>query len=290
MESMLKDKVAVVTGAGRGIGRGIALLMAKEGAKVVVNDLGGAGDGTGSDMGPADDVVAEIKAAGGEAVANYDSVTTMEGGESIIKTATDHFGKIDIVVNNAGILRDRMFFNMTEEEWDAVIAVHLKGHYCVTRPACVLMREQKSGRIINFTSHAGLQGNAGQANYAAAKAGIVGFTRTLALDMGKYNVTVNVVAPMAWTRLVATIPGVEQPPGWDPDYVAPIVVYLASDEAQEITGQIITIRGNKIALMSHPREIAAAYTDKEMWSPQEIARVFPAALKPWMMKPGVVMV
>ena len=290
MEKMLKDKVAVVTGAGRGIGRGISLLMAKEGAKVLVNDLGGAGDGTGADRSPADEVVAEIKAAGGEAAANYDSVTSVQGGENIIKAAVDKFGRVDILVNNAGILRDKMFFNMTEQEWDDVIAVHLKGHFCVSKPACVLMREQKSGRIINMTSHAGLQGNAGQANYAAAKAGIVGFTRTVALDMAKYNVTVNAVAPMAWTRLVATIPGLQQPPGWDPVYVAPIVVYLASDEGQEITGQVVTIRGNKIALFSQPREIAAAYTDKEIWSPQEIARVFPAVLKPWMMKPGVVLV
>jgi hypothetical protein len=290
MEKMLKDKVAVVTGAGRGIGRGIALLMAKEGAKVVVNDLGGAGDGTGSDRTPAEEVVTEIKAAGGQAVANCDSVTTVQGGENIIKAAVDAFGRIDILVNNAGILRDKMFFNMTEEEWDSVIAVHLKGHFCLSKPACVLMREQKSGRIINMTSHAGLQGNAGQANYAAAKAGIVGFTRTVALDMAKYNVTVNAVAPMAWTRLVATIPGLQQPPGWDPSYVAPLVVYLASDAAQEVTGQVVTIRGNKIALFSQPREIAAAYTDKEIWTPEEIARVFPAVLKPWMVKPGIVLV
>jgi NAD(P)-dependent dehydrogenase (short-subunit alcohol dehydrogenase family) len=234
--------------------------------------------------------VDEIKGAGGEAVANYDSVSTVEGGENIIKAATDTFGKLDIVVNNAGILRDKMFFNMTEEEWDAVIAVHLKGHFCVTKPAAVIMREQKSGRIINFTSHAGLQGNAGQANYAAAKAGIVGFTRTLSLDLAKYNVTVNVVSPMAWTRLVATVPGMQEPPGWNAEFVGPIVVYLASDEAQDVNGQVVTIRGNKIALISHPREIAAAYTDKEMWTPQDIAKVFPSALKPWMMKTGIQMV
>src|SRR5439155_10045658 len=180
---VLKDKVAVVTGAGGGIGRGTALLLAKEGAKVVVNDIGGSAAGEGRDPTPADKVVAEITAAGGTAVSNYDSVASMTGGEKIIGTALEKFGRIDIVVNNAGILRDRMIFNMSEEEWDAVINVHLKGTFACTRAAAPHMRQQKSGRIINITSTSGLIGNYGQANYAAAKMGIVGFTKAVALDL-----------------------------------------------------------------------------------------------------------
>ncbi|HXH20838.1 MAG TPA: SDR family NAD(P)-dependent oxidoreductase, partial [Dehalococcoidia bacterium] len=202
----LEGKVAVVTGAGRGIGRGIALLMAKEGAKVVVNDLGGNTDGTGVDQGPAMEVVEEIRKAGGTAVPNFDSVASVQGGENIIKTALDNFGRIDILVNNAGILRDRMIFNMTEEEWDAVIAVHLKGQYCTIKPASILMRQQRWGRIVNFSSTSGLIGNAGQANYGAAKAGVAGLTRVVARDLGRYGVTCNAIAPVAATRLTATVP------------------------------------------------------------------------------------
>ena len=203
---MLEGKVAVVTGAGRGIGREIALLLGKEGAKVVVNDFGGREDGTGGESKVADDVVKDVKAAGGTAAANYDAVGTMESGKRIIQTALDKFGRLDILVNNAGILRDRMIFNMTEEEWDAVLTVHLKGTFCCTRAAVPLMREQRSGRIINFTSTSGLVGNVGQANYGAAKMGIVGFTKVVALDMAKYNVTANCISPFAWTRLIGTIP------------------------------------------------------------------------------------
>ena len=176
----LDNKVAVITGSGRGIGRGMALLFAREGAKVVVNDPGVNTDGSGHDNGPADQVAAEIKAAGGSAVANYDSVATVDGGEAIVKAALDAFGRIDILVNNAGILRDRMIFNMTEEEWDAVIAVHLKGHYNCTKPASIIMRQQRYGRIINMSSTSGIIGNPGQANYGAAKSGIAGFTRVVA--------------------------------------------------------------------------------------------------------------
>ncbi|MBI4596293.1 MAG: SDR family oxidoreductase [Candidatus Tectomicrobia bacterium] len=282
---MLKGKVAVITGSGRGIGRGMALLFAKEGAKVVVNDLGGEVDGTGKSVSVADMVVKEIKDAGGEAVANYDTVTTVETGQKIIDTAVKTFGKLDILVNNAGILRDRMFFNMTEAEWDAVIAVHLKGHFCVTRPAAVIMRQQKSGRIINFSSTSGLLGNAGQANYGAAKAGIAGFTRVLALEMSKYNVTVNAIAPGAWTRMINTIPGAAEPKGMKPECIAPMVVYLASDEAQHINGQVFGVRGNMITVMSHPRDIAAMYTSEEIWTPQEIAEKFPQTLERWLVTP-----
>ncbi|MFQ5925792.1 MAG: SDR family NAD(P)-dependent oxidoreductase, partial [Dehalococcoidia bacterium] len=203
MGDRLKGKVAVVTGAGRGIGRAEALLLAEEGAKVVVNDLGGAPDGSGEATSPADEVVKEIKDRRGEAVANYDSVATPEGGENIIKTAIDTFGRLDILINNAGILRDRMVFNMSPEEWDAVIKVHLYGHFNCTRPACVIFRQQRSGRIINTSSEAGL-GNMGQANYSAAKEGIVGFTRTVARDMGRYGVTCNAIRPIAATRLTVT--------------------------------------------------------------------------------------
>ena len=203
MGDYLKDKVAVVTGSGRGIGRGIAILMAQEGAKVVVNDLGGATDGSGGDKSPADEVVNEIKAKGGEAVANYDSVASSEGGENIIKSALDSFGQLDILVNNAGILRDRMIFNMSDEEWDAVLKVHLYGTFYCARAACRVFRNQKSGRIINFSSSSGL-GNLGQVNYSAAKEAIVGFTRTVARDMGKYGVTCNAIRPGAATRMTVT--------------------------------------------------------------------------------------
>ncbi|MCH7522933.1 MAG: SDR family NAD(P)-dependent oxidoreductase, partial [Chloroflexi bacterium] len=212
--TLLEGKVAIVTGAGRGIGKALALQMAEEGASVVVNDAGVGPDGVGHDNGPAEQVVAEIKDKGLTAVANYDSVATMDGGDSIIKTALDSFGRLDILVNNAGILRDRMIFNMSEQEWDDVIAVHLKGHFACIKPAAVLMRQQRYGRIINFSSESGLWGNAGQANYGAAKSGIAGLTRVVARDMGRYGVTCNAIAPRAMTRLTATIP--QQRPGAAP--------------------------------------------------------------------------
>ena len=203
---ILKDRVAVVTGAARGIGREIALLMARLGARVVVNDYGGSEGGQGATQAPANEVVEEIRKAGGQAVANYDSVATMAGGEHIVQTAIDAFGRVDIVVNNAGILRDRMIFNMTEEEWDAVLNTHLKGTFAVTRAAAPRMKEQRAGRFINMTSTSGLVGNIGQANYAAAKLGIVGLTKVVALDMARYNVTANCISPFAWTRMIGTIP------------------------------------------------------------------------------------
>src|SRR5215208_6464689 len=200
MANRLEGKVAIVTGGGRGIGRAEALLLASEGAAVVVNDFGGSPAGEGGDRGPADEVVDEIKKMGGRAAANYGSVSDMSTGEAVVKQALDEFGRLDILVNNAGILRDRMIFNMDEAEWDAVIAVHLKGHFTTTKFASIVMRQQRSGRIVNTSSESGL-GNLGQANYSAAKEGITGLTRTLALDLGKYGVTANAIRPRAATRL-----------------------------------------------------------------------------------------
>jgi len=283
---MLTDRVAVVTGAGGGIGREIALLMAGEGAKVVVNDPGVNVDGTGSSREPADKVVAEIKAHGGQAAANYDLVATMAGGKSIIQTALDHFGRVDIVVNNAGILRDRMIFNMTEEEWDAVLNTHLKGSFAVTRAAAPLMREQKWGRFINMTSASGLVGNVGQANYAAAKLGIVGLTRVVALDMARYNVTANCISPFAWTRMIGTIPTetdaqrerVETLKKLSPAHIAPLAVFLATDEAKEISGQVFGVRGKEIMLFNQMRPIRTIH-HAEGWTPERLAKVFPGTLR-----------
>lgn len=259
----LDGKVAAITGAGRGIGRGIALLMAKEGAKVVVNDLGGDVDGVGADRAPAQQVVDEIKKAGGQAVANVENIATVKGGESLVQNAVDSFGQLDILVNCAGILRDRMIFNMTEEEWDAVIAVHLKGHFCTIRPASAHMRQRKSGRIINFSSGSAL-GAPGQPNYAAAKAGILGLTYSCANSLAKYGITCNAIMPGAATRMTDTIPAnfaqqmglgtsseQAQASPMDPGNVAPIVVYLASDNAQNVNGQVFGAMGYRIALYTH---------------------------------------
>jgi hypothetical protein len=282
---MLEGKVAVVTGAGRGIGREIAILLAKEGAKVVVNDFGGREDGTGGEAKVADDVVKDIQAAGGAAVGNYDAVGSMEAGKKIIQTALDTFGKLDILVNNAGILRDRMIFNMTEEEWDGVIRVHLKGTFACTRAAVPFMRERKSGRIINFTSTSGLVGNVGQANYAAAKLGIVGFTKVVALDMAKYNVTANCISPFAWTRLIGTIPTeteaqkkrVEKLKKMSPADIAPLVAYLAGDEAQYVSGQIFGVRGKEIFIFSQPRPVRSIH-HSEGWTPDLLSEMFKGSL------------
>ena len=274
---VVKDKVVIVTGAGRGIGKEIAMLMAKEGACVVVNDLGANADGTGGAGSVADQVVNDIQASGGRAVANYDSVVGLENGERIVKAALEAYGRIDVVVNNAGILRDRILFKMSEEEWDSVLDVHLKGTFSLTRAAVPYLREQKSGRLIHFTSTSGLVGNVGQANYAAAKMGIVGFSKICALDMARYNVTSNVIAPFAWTRLIATIPTddpaqaqrVEKLKKMSPAHIAPLVCYLASDDAQTVTGQIFGVRGKEIMLFSQPRPIRSLISE-EGWTPEKL--------------------
>ena len=283
---VLKGKVAVVTGAARGIGREIALLMARLGARVVVNDYGGSEVGQGAGSAPADEAVADIRKAGGEAVANYDSVASMAGGQRIVQTALDSFGRIDIVVNNAGILRDRMIFNMTEEEWDAVINTHLKGSFAVTRAASPHMREQRSGLFINMTSTSGLVGNVGQANYAAAKLGIVGLTKVTALDMARYNVTANCISPFAWTRMIGTIPTetevqkarVEKIKKMSPAHIAPVAAFLASDFAKEVTGQIFGVRGKEIMLFGHMRPIMRVH-HAEGWTVERLAEMFPGTLQ-----------
>lgn len=276
MGNLLEGKVIAMTGAGRGIGRECALLAASEGARVVVNDPGVNPDGSGHDNGPAAQVVEEIKKAGGEAVANFADVSTMEGGESVIKTALDTWGRLDGLINLAAILRDRMIFNLTEEEWDDVIRVDLKGHFTTIKPASVLMRQQRYGRIVNFSSVSGLQGNSGQANYGAAKAGVAGLTRVAARDLGRYGVTVNCIAPGASTRLTATVPqasrelraargiagagGAAPAPATNqaaqeaaamrgPDMVAPMTVYLLLDEAWNINGRIFQVAGGHIGLL-----------------------------------------
>jgi NAD(P)-dependent dehydrogenase (short-subunit alcohol dehydrogenase family) len=283
---MLKGKSVVITGAGRGIGREIALLMARQGARVVVNDYGGSAAGTGGERAPADEVVNEIRKAGGEAVPSYESVATMAGGAAIVKAAVEAFGRVDVVVNNAGILRDRMIFNMSEEEWDAVINTHLKGTFAVTRAAAPLMREQKWGRFINMTSTSGLIGNVGQANYAAAKLGIFGLTKVVALDMARYNVTANCISPFAWTRMIGTIPTetdaqkarVEKVKKMGPEHIAPVAVFLASDAAKEVTGQVFGVRGKEIMLFGHERPIMRVHND-EGWTPEKIADMFPGTLQ-----------
>jgi NAD(P)-dependent dehydrogenase (short-subunit alcohol dehydrogenase family) len=294
MGDLLKGRNAVVTGAGRGIGRGIAIALAAEGANVVVNDPGVAADGTGFDQSPADEVVEAIRSQGGTAIPNYDSVVSVEGGENIIKSCVDSFGRIDILVNNAGILRDRMIFNMSEEEWDAVIAVHLKGHFACTKPAAVLMRQQRYGRIVNFSSISGLRGNTGQANYGAAKAGVAGFTRVVARDLGRNGVTCNAIAPAAITRMTATVPeaaaairaqsGVAQPRlatagpvERTPEHIAPMVVYLCTDHAWNINGQIFHVGGGTISLAAAEMPIHSI-TKSGKWTLEELAQVVPTEL------------
>ncbi len=278
---VLEGKVAVVTGAARGLGRSHALALAGEGAKVVVNDLGAELDGTGKSRDPADNVVKEIKDAGGVAVASYESVADFQGAKRIIDCAIDSFGKLDILVNNAGFVRDKIAFNMSEEDWDAVIAVHLKGTFNCGRWACSYFREQskegklENGRIISTTSHSGLLGNVGQANYGAAKAGIAALTKIWALEMERYKVTCNAIAPMARTRMTEiSLPPPTAEGQFDefaPENVSPLVVYLASDQAQKITGRVISIRGGKLELFQ-PWHIDKSIDIGTRWTVNEIGQ------------------
>jgi NAD(P)-dependent dehydrogenase (short-subunit alcohol dehydrogenase family) len=280
----LDGRVAIITGAGRGIGREHALLFAAEGAKVVVNDVGGAADGTGGDKTPAEEVVSEIQAMGGEAIANADSVADWEGGQRLINAAIETFGDLHVLVNNAGILRDRVLVNMTEEEWDAVIAVHLKGHFVPTRFAATYWREQtKAGKpvsasVINTSSTSGLLANPGQANYGAAKSGIATFTEITAKELSRYGVRVNAIAPAARTRLTESTPGLADmvapptEPGrfdiWDPANISPLVAWLAT-ESCPATGRVFFIQGGRVALY-RPWSMAGSVERDERWTVAEL--------------------
>ncbi len=291
----LDGKAAVVTGAGRGIGRAIAELLAAEGAAVVVNDVGSEVDGRGAGTNVADEVVAAIRERGGRAVASHESVADYAAAERIVAAAVREFGAIDVLVNNAGILRDRMLFNMSEEEWDAVIAVHLKGTFNCTRHAAVHMRQQRRGRIISISSTSGVYGNSGQANYGAAKDGIAGFTRVVSRDLGRYGITVNAVCPGALTRMSQTVPqsarrtrnergletGFEERGfplrNFGPENVAPWVVYLATDAARDVNGQTFLVMAGLVALLGYPAPIRTIQKDGR-WTPEEIATIFPHTL------------
>lgn len=277
-QGMVEGKVVVVTGAGGGIGRDIALAMAREGAKVVVNDIGASVSGEGNDAGPAQKVVDEIKALGGEAAANTDSVADAASAARIVQTALDAFGRIDVVVNNAGILRDRFFHKMSLDEWDAVIKVHLYGAYYVSRAAANHFKEQESGSYIHMTSTSGLIGNFGQANYAAAKLGVAALSKSIALDMQKFNVRSNCIAPFAWSRMIGSIPTeteaekarVERIKQMTPAKIAPLAVCLASEASAGTNGQIFAVRNNEIFLMSQPRPVRSVHRS-EGWTPQSVA-------------------
>jgi len=279
---MLEGKVAIVTGAGRGIGREEALLLAAEGAKVIVNDVGASREGTGADKHPAQQTVDDIKAAGGEAALNTDDVSSWSGAEALVAQAVDTWGRLDVLVNNAGILRDTMSFNMSESDWDDVIRVHLKGHFAPSHFAAIHWRtrskagEQVSGRIINTSSEAGLYGNAGQANYSAAKAGIASLTWVLARELERYGVTANAIAPRARTRMTEDLFGAmaKAEEGkfdvFDPANVAPVVAWLASDQAADVTGQIFVVYGGNIYVMGGFHPVGTLERDSR-WSPAELA-------------------
>ena len=278
MANFLAGKTVAVTGAGRGIGRAVALAAAAEGARVVVNDYGVSMDGGSPSSEVAEAVVKEIEAAGGRAVAVADDISTMAGGQRVVDTALSAFGRLDGVVCVAGILRERMLFNMTEDEWDPVIATHLKGTFTVFRAASAVMRAQRSGTLIGFTSGSH-QGSYSQANYSAAKGGIISLVRSAALGLHKYGVTANAVAPVARTRMSAGVP-MELTEIGEPEDVAALVVYLLSEQAREagVTGQVYTVAGAKIAVWAQPRELRAAYAEGGAWTPERIAEVLPGSV------------
>ncbi len=297
--ALLDGKVAIVTGAGRGIGREHALALAKEGARVVVNDLGGSTAGEGQDSTPAQSVADEIKALGGDASANYDNVADFEGAGNMVKQAIADFGRLDILINNAGILRDRMLVSMTEPEWDAVIAVHLKGHFAPTHHAATYWRAESKagnevkGRVINTSSPSGVFGNVGQSNYGAAKAGIAAFTIITAQELGRYGVTVNCLAPNARTRMTEDIFGGMPAPqeGYDPldpANISPVVVALCSDEAQDITGQCFFIYGGSVNVLK-PWDSGTLIKKDDFWEPGELLgklkETFPQGIAPEGMMP-----
>lgn len=284
---MLEGKVVAVTGAGRGIGREIALLCAREGAAVVVNDFGGSAEGEGGDAGPAHETVSDIKAAGGKALANLASVSDPAGAASIIDDAVKAFGRIDAVVNNAGILRDRIWHKLSHEDWNAVIDVHLNGAFNVSKAATPYFKDQGSGSFIHFTSTSGLIGNFGQANYSAAKLGIVGLSQSIALDMARAGVRSNCIAPFAWSRLIATIPAtneaeaarIERMKTMTADKIAPLVAFLASDASAEVSNQIFGVRKNEIFLFSKPRPIRSMHKS-DGWTAATIASEMLPAFRP----------
>jgi NAD(P)-dependent dehydrogenase (short-subunit alcohol dehydrogenase family) len=276
---LLDGKVAVVTGGGTGIGRAVSLGLAAAGASVVVNDYGVGVDGRDPSSEPANQVVSEIRGRGGKAVASPESVATMAGGRAVVELALKEFGDISILVCCAGILRERMIFNMTEDEWDAVIAVHLKGHFTVMQPATAHMRQKKAGSIITFTSTAGLEGSPGQPNYAAAKEGIVGLTRSTALAMARYGVRCNAISPTADTRMTQRLPGDRRAlaTATPPDAIAPVVAFLASDRAAHITGQVVGVRGTEVTVFSHPAPLRTV-TGTTPWTPEALAETWDRTL------------
>ena len=283
--SILKDKVAIITGAGRGIGKETALFLAKEGAKVLVNDLGANPDGSGEEK-IADEVVKEIVDLGGKAIANYESVDSFDGGQNIFNSALSEFGAVDILINNAGILRDKTLFNMEESDWDAIMAVHLKGHFNCTKPFVCYIRETNrlNCKIINMSSVSGLIGNFGQTNYGAAKAGIAGFSRSLSMEMAKYKCTVNTISPGAATRLTIDLmkaAGREvDESDWKqgPQQIAPVITWLCSEEANEITNQIFHISQGNVGIMQQPAVIKS-YKSDDIWSLEKLNNVMPELME-----------
>lgn len=287
MPNIVAGKVAIVTGAGRGIGRGIALLLAQEGARVVVCDIGASLDGAGTDIGPAQAVVDEIKKAGGAAIASTLSISEPANAEKIVAAALERFGRVDVLVNNAGILRDRIFHRMSWSDWSDVIDVHLHGSFAMSRACATHFREQNSGSFVHMTSTSGLVGNFGQANYMAAKMAIVGLSRGIALDMARFNVRSNCIAPFAWTRMIDSIPAeTEQEKArvarireMTPEKIAPLTVYLASDRAEEITGQIFSVRNNEIYLFNQNRPIRTLHRS-DGWTPEKLDAQLKGAFGP----------